>query len=287
MITGLIEIVVIPSILFVVGLVITQRFLAYKKWENSVFITLVINAVWLFLDIGLLSLVFANFVDNSLSFNIITSVIGSVLNLGVGILISRFIFKKDLKESLKTIGFLQIAWLVIWLYLGIIPDIFNNLMITGLIEIVIIPGILFVIGLVITQRFLAYKKWENSVFITLVINAVWLFLDIGLLYLVFANFVDNSLMFNIITSAITCALNLCFGILISGILSKKDLKELLKTIGFIQIAWLVIWMLLSTVPDIINIFMITENENIESSRLIFIGALFFLFGISIFSAYWG
>ena len=90
------------------------------------------------------------------------------------------------------------------------------------------PSILFAIGFVITQRSLVYKKWENPAIKTLVINSIWLLLNIlypFILNLVFTNFVDNSLLLIIITTAITCALNLGVGILISCIFFEKDFIE--------------------------------------------------------------
>ncbi|MFX1382344.1 MAG: ABC transporter ATP-binding protein [Promethearchaeota archaeon] len=152
----------------------------------------------------------------------------------------------------------------------------------NIIENIVFPLILFVIGLILTKRFLFYKKWKYSTKITLVINLVWLLLNIVLLFIV-SIFFENFSYFVILISI----LNLILGSLISWFFFKQEVLESLKTIGLIQIVLLIIWFLLSLSQDLINIFMITGNEDLDSSKIVFIASFLFLFGISIFLAYWG
>ncbi len=151
-----------------------------------------------------------------------------------------------------------------------------------MLEIFIILPIFFIFGLILTNKFLVYKQWDKSPKIMLVLNLVWLFLTTIFIY-IFASSFDIMFYFKIIISG----LNLAVGILVSWILFRKDPIDSIKTISLLQAALLVIWLLLSTIPDLISLYLITGNEQLDNSKLAFVTSFLFLFGISIFFAYWG
>ncbi len=151
-----------------------------------------------------------------------------------------------------------------------------------LMELIIIPVILFIIGFFIMRRFAQGKSWENSVIITLVTNLIWLVFSILLTIIIFNSFGD-SLLFKILIIAILIPV----GILILWGIYNKNFFEAIKAIGLIQGAMLVISFFLSTIPRILQIWLIEGNDDLDGSKFTFAFAFLFLLGLSILMAYWG
>ncbi len=151
-----------------------------------------------------------------------------------------------------------------------------------IIECVIIPIILFSIGFFLTKKFIKYRKWDNSTKLALEMNLIWLLVNVGFAIVFFTN-LEIFQYLKIFLSL----LNFTIGIILLWKIFKKDPLDSIKTVAIIQIALFIIWVLIDAFIDIINIFMIAGNEDLDNSKLGFIAAFLFLFGISIFYAYWG
>ncbi|MFX1395497.1 MAG: ABC transporter ATP-binding protein [Promethearchaeota archaeon] len=277
------EIVIIPTILFFIGFLITNRFGKYKNWEDSEFKSIAINLVWILSNTFFLYFILLNF-ENDFYFKIIIG----LLNLATAILLSRFLFKQNLLESVKIISTIQIGLIVVWLFLTTIQNNIIIFMTRGsvelddLSEIVITLTILFFIGFLITNRFGKYKNWEDSEFKSIAINLVWNLSNTIILYFILLNF-ENDFYFKIIISF----LNIIVAILISKYIFKQDLIESVKIMTIIQIGLFVIWLFISFTLDIMIIFFKPGSDDYNYSKIAFFGAFIFLFGISIFLAYWG
>jgi oligopeptide/dipeptide ABC transporter ATP-binding protein len=151
-----------------------------------------------------------------------------------------------------------------------------------LMEIIVIPAILFIIGFLIMRRVAQGKRWENSVIITLVTNLIWLVFSILLTIIILNSFGDSPL-FKILLITILIPV----GILILWGFYNKNLFESFEVIGLIQGALLIISLFLSSIQGILKIWVIEGNDDLDGSKFTFAFAFLFLFGLSIFFAYWG
>ena len=120
------EIIIIPIILFTIGFFIMRRFTQRKRWENSVEITLVTNLIWLVFSI-FLTIIILNTFGNFPLFKILLVPI----LIPVGILILWGFYNKDLFESIEVISFIQRALLVILLFLSLLPKVLDLWLIEG------------------------------------------------------------------------------------------------------------------------------------------------------------
>ena len=152
----------------------------------------------------------------------------------------------------------------------------------NLIEIVIIPIAIFIIGFFILKKIIEVKRWENSKKISLIINSIWLVINILLIFIILNSLGDSSF-FKIFLITV----NIPVGILILWSFYRKALLKLSILISIVQVALLVIWLLLSTIPEIINIFLTEGGDELDASKLSFTFAFLFLFGLSVFIANWG
>ncbi|MFW9824809.1 MAG: ABC transporter ATP-binding protein [Candidatus Thorarchaeota archaeon] len=151
-----------------------------------------------------------------------------------------------------------------------------------LLEIIIIPIILFTIGFFIMRRFLQGQEWEKTLIITLITNLIWLVFSI-FLTMIILNSLGDSPLYKILVIPIL----ILVGILILWGFYNKDLIESIKVIGFIQGTLLVILLFLSLIPRFLDIWLIEGNEDLDGSKFTFIFAFLFLLGLSIVMAYWG
>ncbi len=151
-----------------------------------------------------------------------------------------------------------------------------------LMEIIVIPVILFIIGFLIMRRVAQGKRWENSVRITLLTNLIWLVFSILLTIIILNSFGDSPL-FKILLIAILIPV----GILILWGFYNKNFFESFEVIGLIQGALLIISLFLSSIQGILKIWVIEGNDDLDGSKFTFAFAFLFLFGLSIFFAYWG
>ncbi|MHA2280885.1 MAG: ABC transporter ATP-binding protein [Promethearchaeota archaeon] len=151
----------------------------------------------------------------------------------------------------------------------------------GLMEIIIIPVILFIIGFFIMRQFAQEKRWENSVIITLITNLIWLVFSILLTIIILNSF--GFFLFKILLIVILIPV----GILILWGFYNKTFFESIKVISIIQAVLLVISLFLRTIPRILTIWLIEGNDDLDGSKFTFTFAFLFLLGLSILMAYWG
>ncbi|MFX1315758.1 MAG: oligopeptide/dipeptide ABC transporter ATP-binding protein [Promethearchaeota archaeon] len=152
----------------------------------------------------------------------------------------------------------------------------------NLIEIVIIPIVIFIIGFFILKKIIEGKSWENSKKSSLIINSIWLVINIPLIFIILNSLGDSSF-FKIFLITV----NILVGILILWSFYRKALLKLSILISIVQVALFAIWLLLSTIPEIINIFLTEGGDELDASKISFTFAFLFLFGLSVFIANWG
>ncbi|MFX1501054.1 MAG: ABC transporter ATP-binding protein [Promethearchaeota archaeon] len=153
----------------------------------------------------------------------------------------------------------------------------------NLIEMVIIPIAIFIIGFFLLKKIIDVKVWEDSKKISLIINTVWTVFNITFIFIIL-NFLGDSPFFKLFLVAV----NIPVGILILWSFYEKALLKSFVSITIAQIALIVLWLLFSTIPDVLTIYLSGGgSDELDASRISFFFSLLFLFGISIFITYWG
>ena len=151
-----------------------------------------------------------------------------------------------------------------------------------LLEIIIIPLILFTIGFFIMKGFIQGKNWEKALIIALIINLTWLVFGI-FLTIIIVNWFGDSPIFKFLLFPILIPVGL---LLLWGFFN-KDFIESIKVIGFIQGALLVFMLFLSLIPKLLDIWLIEGNDDLDGSKFTFFFAFLVLLGLSVLMAYWG
>ncbi|MFW9821242.1 MAG: ATP-binding cassette domain-containing protein, partial [Candidatus Thorarchaeota archaeon] len=151
-----------------------------------------------------------------------------------------------------------------------------------LLETIIIPFFLFTLGFFIMKQFIKGKRWENAVIIALVTNLIWLILSIFLTIIVLDVFGDSP-----IYKVLLIPTLIPIGLLILWGVFNKDIIESIKVTGFIQGTLIVIMLIFSLIPKLLDIWLIEGNDDLDGSKFTFVFAFLFLFGLSILMANWG
>jgi len=161
-----------------------------------------------------------------------------------------------------------------------------------LIEIIIIPAILFILGYFIMKSFAQGKRWENPAKIALITNSIWLFFNLirfGYwillisIYIITNSFVDSPILQILINTTLFIAI----GILILWGFYRQTFFESFKFILLIQGILLLISLFLNIIPKIFQIWQVEGNDDLDGSKFTFTFGFLFLFGLSILMAYWG
>ncbi|MFX1467973.1 MAG: ABC transporter ATP-binding protein [Promethearchaeota archaeon] len=152
----------------------------------------------------------------------------------------------------------------------------------NLIEIFIIPIVIFVIGFFVMNWYKKVKSWENSVKILFIINTFWLIIDVFLIFIIL-----NSFSYSPVFKILIITVNIPIGVLILWRFYNQNLLESFIGISLIQVVLLITSLFLSTIPEIIDLFLIGGNDNLDAAKIIFSFALLFLLGLSILFASWG
>ena len=151
-----------------------------------------------------------------------------------------------------------------------------------LIEIIIIPVILSIIGFFIMRRLGQKKRWDNLLTIALVTNLIWFNLSIYLNFIILNTFGDSPLFKFLLIPVL-----IPVGILIIWSVYNNTFIESIEVISITQGALLVISFFLSTIPRILQIWLIEGNDDLDGSKFTFVFAFLFLLGLSVVMAYWG
>ncbi|MFX1481048.1 MAG: ABC transporter ATP-binding protein [Promethearchaeota archaeon] len=161
----------------------------------------------------------------------------------------------------------------------------------NLIEIFITPVVLFLVGFFILRKFVQRKSFQQHskektvVAPSIIINLIWLIINIYIIFLsiiIFNSFVDSQFL-----KFIFAVINIPVGVLILTQLYNQNLLESFISISLIQVALLLISFLLSASLGTLRIFLTGGSDNLDASKFSFTLAFLFLFGLSIFGAYWG
>jgi oligopeptide transport system ATP-binding protein len=161
----------------------------------------------------------------------------------------------------------------------------------NLIEIFITPVVLFLVGFFILRKYVQGKRFQQQskektvVAPSIIINLIWLIISIYIIFLsiiFFNSFVDSPFLKLIFT-----VINILVGVIILTQLYNQNLLESFEAISLIQGALLVISFLFSAFLGTLRIFLTEGSEYLDTSKFYFSLGFLFLFGLSIFGAYWG
>ncbi|MFX1595929.1 MAG: ABC transporter ATP-binding protein, partial [Promethearchaeota archaeon] len=118
--------------------------------------------------------------------------------------------------------------------------------------------------------------------ILFIINTFWLIIDVFLIFIIL-----NSFSYSPVFKILIITVNIPIGVLILWRFYNQNLLESFIGISLIQVVLLITSLFLSTIPEIIDLFLIGGNDNLDAAKIIFSFALLFLLGLSILLASWG
>ncbi|MFX1428480.1 MAG: ABC transporter ATP-binding protein [Promethearchaeota archaeon] len=159
-------------------------------------------------------------------------------------------------------------------------------------EIFIIPVILFIVGFYLMRNYIRAKTWKNPTKTALVTNLIWLYFTLirfgYSLLLVFTFIILNSIIdSSLVLIFVNTILFIPIGVLVLWGVYRKDLFESIKIVGFIQGMLLTISLFLNAIPKIFDLWLIEGNDDLDGSKFTFAFGFLFLFGLSVLMAYWG
>ena len=153
--------------------------------------------------------------------------------------------------------------------MAVIPSIILNSIIT------------FIIGMFIIRWYAKVLDWNKSLWSAFILSFIWLFMDINL-GIVFYFFFDDNLLLDIIIDVIS----IFVGIIIVMKVYDKDFKKSLLFTTVSRIFFFVISIITIVLLEVVSIIQI-ENEDLNSSKLLYFISIIIILGLTIFFVQWG
>ncbi|MFW9942342.1 MAG: ABC transporter ATP-binding protein [Candidatus Thorarchaeota archaeon] len=278
--------VIIYLILFLIGFVFMEWYAKNRKYALNLKYILVINIIWFVIDLSLGS-IFLYLFGNNFLFDFFI--------IGIKILLGPFIVSKvddkKIGESLEFIAVNQALLFVVALNLGLMFGIGNTLEFymrefiqistIGIILIFIFPIIGFFIGILLTRFYLRKIKWGDMRVIVIMLNLIWLILDIPFALILHYLSLENLFFHFVLISLI----NIMVGTAIFKFVFFKEIKNSLVIVSAVQSSILGSFLLICV---LIVFFPILENFNdLGSSVLTFYISLITILGTCIIFSYYG
>lgn len=120
-------IVLVSFVIFMIGILITRWWAIFKNWNNSFKKAMLLNLLWLSVNIVLYS------IFNFILYGIFLALFISLLiHLFIGSLLAKYLYDKSYKESLRFIAAILLYLIIIGLFVGFIILIIISLIFTGL-----------------------------------------------------------------------------------------------------------------------------------------------------------
>ncbi|MFW9878240.1 MAG: ATP-binding cassette domain-containing protein, partial [Candidatus Thorarchaeota archaeon] len=257
------------------------------KWNISLEHSFLINLALLVTDISL-----GIFFLYLFWINVLFDLLIMAINVFLGSFIIFRAYNKKIGESIEFIIINQALLFVFALNLELLFGMGNNIeflmhefiqsSIRGFLLILFFPLLGFALGIWLMRSYLQKKEmWGDVGVIVLIVNLLWLILDIPLI-IIFLYLPLENLFFNFF---LTGLINSIIGTIIFKIVFFKGTRESLWITSSVQLSIFGLFLLIST---IIVFFPFLENsEDLDGSILIFYISLITILGTSIIFGYWG
>jgi oligopeptide/dipeptide ABC transporter ATP-binding protein len=268
------------------GILFTKWYAKNKKWECSIKDIVSVNLIWFIVNI-FLEIFFFSFLKLNLLYNI--PIFG--IDLLIGSIIIKRRLSKNFEESLLFIIAIQAVLFLVSVNLSLVFGLGANFGShmqeylppsgRGIILIIILPIIGFITGTLSLRAIAKKKKWDNPLTVAIMINLLWLIIDIPL-FTILLFFWSNNLIFIFLTITI---LNILIGVIVSKTVFYRDLRESVESTSISQ-------SIIGAMFILINVssvfFLILNNfEDLGGSVLMFFISVTIILGFTIIFVYWG
>jgi len=278
--------VIISLILFIIGFIFMNWYTKNRNFDLNLKHIIFINIIWFVIDLFLGS-VFLYLFGNNLLLDFFLIAIKILLGSFIVILID----DKNIGESLEFIAVNQAILFVVALNLGLMFGIGNTLefymrefiqiSFIGIILVFIFPILGFFMGSLLTMFYLRKIKWGDVSVIVIILNLLWLIIDIPFAITLHYLPLEN-LFFNFV---IICLINITVGTAILKYVFFKEIKKSLVIVSAVQSS---IFGCLLLICVLIVFFPILENfSNLGASVLTFYISLITILGTCIIFSYYG
>ncbi len=138
------------------------------------------------------------------------------------------------------------------------------------------------VGTFYINRHIKFRRWDKSFLSALIINITWFVIG-----MVVGLTIYSLIGKNLFTDLLMIFINTIIGLGILIIIQKKKWLRSLEIVAFAQIILFIATIYISSLFDIIDIFLITGDDKLDGSKFTFVLFLLVIFGVSGFIASWG
>jgi peptide/nickel transport system ATP-binding protein len=142
--------------------------------------------------------------------------------------------------------------------------------------------LLFIVGFLYLRWHINLNRWDRPPFSALIISITWFVIGIALGLTIYSWFSQN-----IFTDLLILAINILIGLGILIIIYKNNWLKSLEIVSFAQISLFITTIYINSLFDIIGIFQITGDNELDGSKIVFVLFLLVIVGVSGFIASWG
>jgi oligopeptide/dipeptide ABC transporter ATP-binding protein len=261
-----------------------------KEWESLFKPILILNLIWLIMNLTL-GILFIYFFGSNLLFNF--------LLIGLNIIIGSYgivkIYNKNFKESMIFVSTVQALLFIVDITLGFLLGIgayFNTYLgellqpsLLGVIYIIIPLVIGSIFTTLVMRAYTRKKEWEEYLKVVITLNLLWLIIDVPfailLLYLPYKNLFLIYLTVSLV--------NICLSLIFFKFVYYKNTKESIKIIAITQIFSITL-LFFQDIEYLITVVVFSPlnySEELGGSFLTLIISIPILMGVCIFAVYWG
>ncbi len=268
------------------GILFTKWYTKNKNWECSIKDIVSINLIWFIINI-FLEIFFIYFFEYNLFYNI--PIFGIDLFIG-SIIIKRRLSKKFEESLFFMIAILAVISLVsvnLSLIFGLGANFGSHMQEyfspsgRGIFLIIIFPLIGFIIGTLSLRSSVKKNTWNNPLTTAILINLLWLIIDIPL-FIILLYFLSDNLIFIFL---IITLINILIGVSVSKTVFYRDLRESLESTSISQSIIGVIFILINV--SLVFFLILNNFEDMGGSVLIFFISVTIILGFTIIFVYWG
>ena len=142
--------------------------------------------------------------------------------------------------------------------------------------------ILFLVGFYYINWHIHLERWDRASFSALIINIIWIVISIILELTLYSLVTQN--LFNDLPIIIV---NIFVGLITMQIIYKNNWLKSLEIIGLAQISLFITSIFLTLLYDIIEIFLIVDNPQLDGAKFVFVLLILTATGVTVFISSWG
>jgi peptide/nickel transport system ATP-binding protein/oligopeptide transport system ATP-binding protein len=247
-------------IIFLFGIYFMQWYAKKKRWDESLSTAFRVSLLWLIINIPF-EFFFLYFLGNSVIFVLLRI----TLEIVISSIVVAIYYDKEYLESLFFVFIIQIIFFVI----EMIRTSFTS-------------SILFFVGLYYIYWYSKLKRWDKPFLSSFIINITWFALNMVAVLVIFSSIGQN-----LFTYLLIVIVNSIIGFVILIRIYRNKWLGSLEIIGFAQITIFIASILINLLLDIVDIFLIAGNDQLDGAKFVFIIMFLFTFGLILFISNWG